>query len=65
MHAQGLHHHDIHPRNLVRGESGDICIIDFGMSVPSSQCEQTSCEDKMWILDDVEGAPARESQSPG
>lgn len=55
MHARGVHHHDIHPRNLVREEGGHICVIDFGLAVPSIQCAQTQtlCEDKRWILGEV------------
>jgi len=53
MHARGIHHHDIHPRNLVRGEDGLIFVIDFGLSVSSDQCEHASCDDKKWILGEV------------
>lgn len=53
MHAKGVHHHDIHPRNLVRREDGRISVIDFGLSVPSGQCEQRLCEDRRWILGEI------------
>ena len=53
MHARGIHHHDIHPRNLVRGEDGRICVIDFGFCVSAEQCEQASCDDERWILGEV------------
>ena len=33
LHAVGVLHGDVHPRNLIVGRNGDVTIVDFGITV--------------------------------
>ncbi|TEB33990.1 hypothetical protein FA13DRAFT_1730302 [Coprinellus micaceus] len=47
IHKRGLHHHDLHPRNVVRDSKGKLSIIDFGYG---GTCTDAECTDdwKEW-----------------
>ncbi|EAU89112.2 protein kinase subdomain-containing protein PKL/ccin4 [Coprinopsis cinerea okayama7 len=48
MHQLKIHHHDLHPRNVVRNGDGKLTLIDFGFSGP---CTRGDCHDE-WRLND-------------
>ncbi|KAJ7223157.1 hypothetical protein GGX14DRAFT_327610, partial [Mycena pura] len=45
IHASGVAHHDLGPRNLVVSSSGDVRIIDFAYSELGHQCVEATCEE--------------------
>ncbi|KAJ6486144.1 hypothetical protein C8R47DRAFT_530295 [Mycena vitilis] len=47
----GLHHHDIHPRNVVQNGS-KVSLIDFGMAVQASTCELHPCPDQLFLQEE-------------
>ncbi|KAG2008179.1 protein kinase subdomain-containing protein PKL/ccin4 [Coprinopsis cinerea AmutBmut pab1-1] len=49
MHQLKIHHHDLHPRNVVRNGDGKLTLIDFGFSGPCTRGDD--CHDE-WRLND-------------
>ncbi|KAG2018109.1 protein kinase subdomain-containing protein PKL/ccin4 [Coprinopsis cinerea AmutBmut pab1-1] len=48
MHQLKVHHHDLHPQNVVRNGDGKLTLIDFGFSGPCTR--GGDCSDE-WELD--------------
>lgn len=45
IHDAGLHHHDLHPRNIVQNSAGVWSVIDLGLA---GACTVAGCQDA-WI----------------
>ncbi|KAF6745258.1 hypothetical protein DFP72DRAFT_1176401 [Ephemerocybe angulata] len=43
IHNSGLHHHDLHCRNVVRDKTGKLSVIDFGFG---GECSEELCTDE-------------------
>jgi len=50
IHAANIHHHDLRLDNIVRGEDGQLRVIDFGHSSAAHECENVEeCMDQEFL----------------
>jgi tRNA A-37 threonylcarbamoyl transferase component Bud32 len=45
IHAAGVSHGDVEPRNVVRRRWGTPCFVDFGLSTTDHRCQRDTCEE--------------------
>lgn len=55
LHATGIHHHDMAPRNILRRVNGTLVLIDFENAVEENDCDlgddcPDKCVQELWTI---------------
>ncbi|KAK7012520.1 hypothetical protein R3P38DRAFT_2550136 [Favolaschia claudopus] len=53
IHAAGVVHSDVAPRNVVRGPQGALSVIDFESASVGHQCSGDDCEELKYLHEEL------------
>ncbi|KAJ7901604.1 hypothetical protein B0H13DRAFT_2027681 [Mycena leptocephala] len=54
IHAEGVLHNDLFPRNVVRRPGGAPCFVDFGLATIGHKCGPEYCNELAYLKDALE-----------